>query len=295
VIKVSKNRINFYLICKTFINFINLPFPLNLINKSQRDLKKLQEIYGGQKGNLKTLVKEKKSDTLFILACGSSINEITDLEFAQIKNHDQIAIGSWLYHEFVPKMLLVEISTFPKLGPIHQSYTLDKLKSHTERYAGTRFLFKSRVPSEETSHHLYLEITKKFKFSWMDSRIIFSKSKITFDIIVFIFNSLGLFLDKDRFIQHNGSLIWSILMGYKLGYKKIVLCGVDLVGNYFFDDDKPNEDKHPTLLKSENFLSILEVVSIVQRKILIKRGIELYKLQSGKAFNGVLKDYEFRV
>ncbi len=295
VIKISKYQINFFLIFKTFFSFINLPFPLNLIKKSQRDLKKIQEIYGGQKCNLERLIKEKKSEVLFILAPGSSINQITDLEFAQIKNHDQISIGMWLYHEFVPKMCLVEIANFPKRGPMHYPHILNKLKSHAERYADTLFLFKTRLPFDEISHDLYLEITKKFKYSWMDTRIIFSKSKITFNIIVFIFNSLGLFLDKDRFIQINGSLIWSILMGYKLGYKKIVLCGVDLEGNYFFDDEKLNKDKHPTLLKSPKSLSLIDVVSIIQRKILTKKGIKLYKLQSGKALNGVLKDYEFRV
>ena len=50
----------------------------------------------------------KSSDKLFILAPGSSINNITKNEFQEISNHDSIGLNYFIFHEFVPTNYLIE-------------------------------------------------------------------------------------------------------------------------------------------------------------------------------------------
>src|SRR5271155_5733125 len=59
----------------------------------------------------------KRSDTLFILASGSSINKISPARWDMIAQHDSIGFNFWPIHPFVPNMYFVEtISTnYPQM------------------------------------------------------------------------------------------------------------------------------------------------------------------------------------
>ena len=50
----------------------------------------------------------KHSDTLFILASGSSINKISSARWDVIARHDSIGFNFWPIHAFVPNMYFVE-------------------------------------------------------------------------------------------------------------------------------------------------------------------------------------------
>jgi len=52
--------------------------------------------------------QHKKSDTLFILGSGPSINLITESEWAHIREHDSVGFNWWMAHDFVPSFYLLQ-------------------------------------------------------------------------------------------------------------------------------------------------------------------------------------------
>ncbi len=54
----------------------------------------------------------KKSDTIFILGSGSSVNDLTEENWTVINSHDSIGFNFWLIHEFVPTFYFIEPSAY---------------------------------------------------------------------------------------------------------------------------------------------------------------------------------------
>ena len=67
--------------------------------------------YGWQPLNLDTIVEireRKKSDVLYILGSGSSVNSISDEAWEEIRANVSIGINHWTLHRFVPDIYAVE-------------------------------------------------------------------------------------------------------------------------------------------------------------------------------------------
>ena len=58
------------------------------------------------------LAKYKRSDTLFILGTGPSINQISPERWRVIAQHNSLALNFWFYHSFVPTYYVVESSSY---------------------------------------------------------------------------------------------------------------------------------------------------------------------------------------
>ena len=50
----------------------------------------------------------KKSDTIFILGSGSTINEINEKQWKNIKKHSTIGFNYFMFHNFIPDSYLIE-------------------------------------------------------------------------------------------------------------------------------------------------------------------------------------------
>jgi len=62
--------------------------------------------------SLVDLRKYKRSDVLFILGTGPSINQISAQRWQAISRHDTLGLNFWLYHPFVPTFYVVESSPY---------------------------------------------------------------------------------------------------------------------------------------------------------------------------------------
>ena len=67
-------------------------------------------IWTSAQAPIEQLKLRKKSDTIFILGTGSSINEISKREWSQISKSDTIGVNFFCLHKFIPKYLSFENS-----------------------------------------------------------------------------------------------------------------------------------------------------------------------------------------
>lgn len=236
------------------------------------------------------LHKFKTSDTIFILGSGASVASYTKKQFDTIAAHDSIGFNFWLLHWFLPTYYTVELST----NSSHRTETfLDILEKRAEDYRNIPVIFKystqlqNKVDSlPEALEHRYLATslaipgtTKQSLHSWLrrlDQFGFFSAGK-----------------SKGTIIYRQASLSWLISFALQLGYKNIVLCGVDLnQPDYFYDIDdsflKKNKFPHPdsgfsttvhptddaVRCKTETPISV--VLSITRDTLLSRRNAELY-------------------
>jgi hypothetical protein len=111
-----------------------------------------------------------------------------------------------------------------------------------------------------------------------------------------VLDFLGYFSRKNKsqcMLYRQASLSWLITFAVRLGYRNIVLCGVDLnSSDYFYDLDSDyatnnklvipdagfSEEIHPTenVDKCHANTTISEVLTIMQETVLDKRNIKLY-------------------
>ena len=184
------------------------------------------------------ILKFKKSDTLFILAGGESINEITETQWNTIKNSDSIGINRWLIHKFVPTFLLIE-------GGKKQNIK----KEIDSGIKPNSFNYKLWELSKKRCSNLIL-IVRAIDNLVLDFKLL----KKSFSKIYYIFNNtpsnnnlLSLFKSYNllkKFNLHNfisappgyrGSVSYALSLGLSMGYKNIVLCGIDMQGINFWE------------------------------------------------------------
>ncbi|WP_428028657.1 hypothetical protein [Arcobacter sp.] len=190
----------------------------------------------------------KTSDTIFILAPGSSINNYSDIDFRHISKHDSIGINNFIIHEFKCSLNLLE--TQPKDFNYFNLIREVKKLDNTFLYKGYASLntkkFKNflnnikDIPNEIKKFYFAKDAYAKGYWKEIDENF---KSKI-------------LNKHKSDFIyNYISSLNYAVMLSYKLGYRNIVLCGFDMDNKYFYCENKKYETivkKYDLCIKSSN-------------------------------------------
>ncbi len=179
------------------------------------------------------LKKHKKSDTLFILGSALSVMDLTPSDWAEIKKHDTFGFNAWLFHDFVPTYYGIEPMANEQL---FDSYT-GALSERRKEYENTPVFVQYqhlKMRNKSFSHKGINQDNLWFNAPFMPNT---TNERV-----------LKKMIDKWASIQHTdlsevfhyaGSLSYTITMGYIMGYKKIVLLGVDLNSSeYYFSHDK---------------------------------------------------------
>jgi hypothetical protein len=203
--------------------------------------------------NLTAFACYKKSDTCVLLGSGPSICDISEKEWEVIHGFDSCALNNWVYHPtFVPNFYFIEVKWY--------NYDLiqRRLKEKFELYKDVIFFFPKgkgirnphtnvTVPLKDVAkgfptrieYNLVSRDRKRTHAIWTaDYKIVPSKFTKSYDVsITNIFEFL-----------------------FRMGYKKIILYGVDLTSSYYFwtggdpkygevhhQWNKQHEDKDPKL------------------------------------------------
>jgi len=234
----------------------------------------------------------KKSDTLFILGTGSSILDLSFEQFLKISKHDSLGLNFFLLHEFVPNFISLELSDNPiKKSNLYKNLSLISLRKN--QLKNSRFIIRD-VTIENLLTKKYEDYIPKvfLKKTTLFSRFnLFGRNEKIFDlylkiIILFKFDKLHYSLLSKR-----SSVISCIDFAKKLGYRKIVLMGIDLSNCDYFYDQKDNYKKrfplafpeklqsgkvHATHDESINFATTQFIIRQFNKKIFLDKKIEIF-------------------
>ena len=185
----------------------------------------------------------KKSDTLYVLASGGSINDLPPQAWDDIRRCDSLGINFWLYHEHVPTWFSCEVSR----TPADAATLMQVLEKRLPDYEKTAFLLKdihklderypqwdSEFPLSQIRHFYALH-----SLSVKGRTVAALRRALRWD------RGLGGFKKSDELWalpMKRATVFLAMSFGLMAGYKRIVLCGVDLSNSaYFYDHPRYRE------------------------------------------------------
>jgi hypothetical protein len=244
------------------------------------------------------LQRVKRSDTLFVLGSGSSINNIPASRWAAIRQHDSIGLNYWLYHDLVPTILYFEvmpdhedslIGSFTGMANALAPRYRDTLKIASEFHNGVRLPAGLSPEFRET---LFAHVSVPM---FVDTDTQLSTS-------LRLLKGLGVFRPgrpPRTLFKHAGSVTAAISLAVNMGYRRIVLCGIDLTSPQYFFQDKAlypeagaffgaiQEGKHETLLPGLYRLTYPadKVIPAIKKHVLDPMGIALFVEDASSALH----------
>lgn len=243
----------------------------------------------------------KRTDTLFVLGSGSSINRIGSARWTTIGRYDSIGLNFWLFHQFVPTMYYFEmveghedviIRNFIEIAGRVSARYRDTFKIASEFHNGLRLL-ESLNDEFRENLNAHLSIP-----AYIDSDRQLSAS-------IRLLKLFGVFSPRStphNLFKHAGSLSSVLCLAVKMNYRRIVLCGIDLASpEYFYQDQTfyPDSVHVQSSIRTPRHESIMprlyrnaypadKIVAELKKQILDPRGIELYvENQSSALYPGV--------
>ena len=245
--------------------------------------------------------KQHRTDTLFILGSAASINNYTEKEWNKINKGTTIGLGFWTLHDYVPDIYCFELWDTSPLP--------HNLNIREDDYRNTKILIKDldNLSSINLKNHIEKIPVSLRKNTFLSLDFDYPLDTIN-DLKKYLntINLLGFFNNKRFPIPRKiGTIFYVIALATKLGYKKIVLCGVDLNNpECFFDKDrsviiekglvapKPiTADKHKTFDPDKFNFTIDQALYTFRETILNKKNIELYVAKTNSALYPKLPVY----
>jgi hypothetical protein len=190
----------------------------------------------------------RTSDTLFVLGGGESINDLPDHAWNTVGEADSLGLNFWFLHELVPSAYVQEWigpSTDPVLAE-RLAVRREILRRRGDELDGTTFFF--RTPARRQRHGRRLHPAD------VDAQLGVPREQVV------VTNDLNLLpLDTDGFTRTieladrcgflrrrpswrylptaRGTVLWTLLFAVRMGYREVVLCGIDLHGTRYFYED----------------------------------------------------------
>ena len=251
------------------------------------------------------LKKYKTSDTLFVLAAGQSINNLTDENFREIAECNSIGVNGFAHHNFVPTFHSFELEN-------QHSPTALKMFIETSRniinledeYKKTVIIFRQHKINNEELEVNVKQIMSYGNSYWNVFDQVPGKTLEEYKYYLKAFKKKGLFNKDDFFPNKSSSLSWVISMAYQLQYKKIIFCGVDLIGDHFYNNrapltkeefEKQKNNKHLTgNLTAKYPVIIQDVIKFWNKYFFEKYNAKLYVSSKYSLLSEILSVYKFK-
>src|SRR6202790_4802658 len=235
------------------------------------------------------LLQIKSSDTLFVLGSGPSINRISAERWRLIAAHDTVGFNWWLYHSFVPKFYFLEVIEKEVSPEAFEAY-LTLASRRAVDYASTiKIAMEFHKLGTQTLYHLPPEFRKNLFVAHKVEAPARNEAELA-QALRYL-QGRGAFQVTGRFsslLKYAASLTTMLVFALKLGYKRVVLCGIDFkTPDYFFHDRplypeswEPPEaecfETHFTEVTLTWKLPITRAVAVIKQQLLDPAGIELY-------------------
>lgn len=207
----------------------------------------LRALYAGKVKPLSELdfSAYKKSDTVFILGSGPSVNELTEDELAFIKRHDSIGFNMWIAHDLVPTIYESE-------APDDSGILYDLWHKRASDYANVPFIVFDCM-----THVIDLEkVPAIMRENMYVAETYFilgdNQNKESYKMHLQQMLNEGFFAPSNQIsvlARRRSSGVLNLALALKMGYKNIILVGYDLRNyDYFhrFDALKHPEQVYPS-------------------------------------------------
>lgn len=200
----------------------------------------LLKIKLGQGGLLRNKNILFSRNTCFILGSGGSINSLTESNWEDVKSQTSIGINSWILHRFVPSILIFECGR----SPAYNALFFKNIKKREKEYQDTMLFWKDAGRAIHGNHYLDFNGPAKNLFFPLIYKPCLLREGATpkdtslFGVVQFFLHKLGI----PVFHYSRATVVLAIDVAVRLGFKKIVLCGVDLTSTkYFWEIDNQKE------------------------------------------------------
>jgi hypothetical protein len=231
----------------------------------------------------------KTSDTVFILGSGSSINAITEERWEAIRRCDSFGFNFWLLHRHVPTFYTTEA---PSFADAEVGEALARAMVKREQDYRNVFLLLTDLTPDRTPFLELVPSGLRRNLHAMQTVPAFARSRVELEANVRLLEDRGLFAAgrADRLFKYRATVSMLVSLAVKMGYRKIVLCGIDLSNPVYFYQDAERypetatfqssvrvaEPVHTTLIERPLLRPIDEVLVVLKDLVLDPLGVELY-------------------
>ncbi len=231
-----------------------------------------------------------RSETVFLLGSGPSINHITPQRWQGIARHDSIGLNFWLFHPFVPTFWVAESIAYGGARDEAARRMRDVANRRARDYAGT---VKIITDLFERGRQFVLDLSPEFRRNLFTAYNVpmLARTDAEFEAAVKYLAAKGVFRPSTRIralLKYGLSLSLVLTLALRLRYRRIVLCGFDMgMQEYFYQDPEkfpatadlslvPRDVPHGAARRFEWMLPQRAVVQHMRRLLLEPAGIELY-------------------
>ena len=207
--------------------------------------------------------KYKRSDKLFILGSGYSINNLTNEDWKKVEKADSIGLNKWVFHSFVPTYYVLETPVRTE----HFQFVKKELNKKAKLYKNVPFFIHYPHLERSLNHYKDIELDRSQIFY----NAPYMPNTLNTSIIKKMLRQWNQKENKtlEDLIHYSGSLSYIIMMGVIMGYKEIVLLGVDLnINKYFFHSDDASESAKMFLKYHDENLKILRNTTAESKYVL---------------------------
>jgi len=194
----------------------------------------------------KNFLRSRNSDVLYILGCGSSVNDLSDRQIDLINKSESIGINLFIVHELIkPSYYSVEVVDSGHDDKIKNSQMYCALlKEKASRNKNLKFIVD--LESWSTVRRMIPNILKYGEVNLVQQVGIPGRSIKYFSKLhqLAVSRSIKRLLSPEMTFGKNASVVSLVYFGILRGYKNIVLCGVDLTTEYFWEG-KSEASKYP--------------------------------------------------
>jgi hypothetical protein len=234
----------------------------------------------------------KKSDTVFLLGSGPSINLISKQKWSSIAKHDSMACNFWLFHDFVPTFYFYE-AIGCREGKISEVFR-HIVQKRAQEYARCVKVATGMMLLAPDFDLLRPDAWNQDLYNVYTIPVA-ARNEVEFVHGLRLLRSLGLFSPSGRirFIFKQASSVTGLIsLAVRMGYKQIVLCGVDLhTSEYFYHDPELYPDGAEVEFQPRNAPHLLvtpqpqkiswkiltdTAIVLVNREILEPAGVKIY-------------------
>ena len=176
---------------------------------------------------------------LFILGSGASVNDLSEKNWQEIKSGSSFSFNYFLVKGFTGNLHFIEYSEIKEEQKIYYEAIQENPSLQQIIYIINQFHYNEKVspPPAEINDLFYFQ--NPFRFPSTNKRLI---------KFLLQYGSYILPIDNPNYgIHHSSSVCYLINLGVRMGFRHIVLVGIDLNNaDYFFYERKGRLDKELT-------------------------------------------------